>query len=263
MRFFDCNVMIGQTVAPLPHGALDMRSLLAEMDRLRIEKALFFHYAFGMDAKNDMNRLTLAAARQSDRLVPSWVLDIALSRMDEKLEDQVDRMLDAGVKAARIFLDEGPSAGPLSLKIYMLESLYARLNLHRVPLLIPDEYLHGQPTPYSQVPRASYDDIEEICRNFPDLPVVLLQPPYNSQQDVITLAQRHKNFYFSMSIYGLFRELENTGALIGADRILFGTDMPVFDPSLPIGLILYSAMNDRNKELIASENLTRLLEAVR
>ena len=262
MKFFDCNVMIGQTVTPLPSGALDVRSLLAEMDRLRIDQTLFFHYAFTMDQKTDMNRLTLAAARESSRLVPTWVLSTVLTRMREKLEDQIDRMLDSGVKAARVFVDEAPQAGPLSLKLYLLESLYARMNQHRVPLLIPDDYLNAQGTPSSSPPVASYEDIENICRSFPDLPVVLLDPHYNSQQAVITLAQRHKNFYFSIPVYGLFRELENTAALIGAERMLFGTDMPVQDPSLGLGMILYAALNDGDKRLIAAGNLTRLLGSV-
>ena len=262
MKFFDCNVMIGEAVVPIPNAILDARTLLAEMDRLDIAQALFFHYAFTMDQKKDINRLTLEAARQSNRLVPTWVLSTAVTRMGEKLEDQVGRMLDSGVKAARIFLDEGPSAGPLILKLYMLEDVYARMNQHRIPLLIPDEYLHAQPTLSSLIPQASYDDIETICRSFPDLPIVLLQPPYNSQQALLTLAQRHKNFYFSMPIYGLFRELENTARMIGADRMLFGSNMPVHDPSLGIGMILYAELNDRDKQLMAGGNLARLLESV-
>jgi predicted TIM-barrel fold metal-dependent hydrolase len=260
MKFFDCNVMIGQTVVPTPNAILDARTLLAEMDRLEIDQALFFHYAFTMDQKNDMNRLTQAAARQSDRLAPVWVLSTVVTRMGEKFEYQIDRMLDSGVKAARVFPDEGPSAGPLSLKPYMLENLYERMSQHHIPLLIPDEYLHGQATLSSPNPEASYDDIEVICRNFPDLPVVVLQPAYNSQQFLLTLAQRHKNFYFSMPIYGLFRD---TAAIIGADRILFGSNMPVYDPSLGIGMLLYADMNDRDKQLISGGNLARLLEAVR
>jgi predicted TIM-barrel fold metal-dependent hydrolase len=263
MKFFDCNVMIGQTVVPTPNAILDVRALLGEMDRLEIDQVLFFHYAFTMDQKNEMNRLTQAAARQSNRLVPAWVLSTAVTRRGEKLEDQIDRMLDSGIKAGRVFPDEGPSAGPLCLKPYLLENLYARMDQHHIPLLIPDEFLHGQATRSSPNPEAGYDDIEVICQNFPDLPVVVLEPAYNSQQFLLTVAQRHKNFYFSMPIYGLFRELENTAAVIGADRILFGSNMPVYDPSLGIGMILYADMNDRDKQLISGGNLARLLEAVR
>jgi uncharacterized protein len=255
--------MIGQTVVPLPAAIPDAKSLLAEMDRLGIERSLFFHYAFTMDQKNEMNRLTRAAAQESNRLVPTWVLATCLTRMREKLEDQIDRLLDSGFKAARVHVDEAPQAGPLSLKVYLLENVYARMNQHRIPLLIPDDYLNGQGTMSSPAPRAGYEDLEDICRNFPDLPVVLLDPHYNSQQVVITLAQRHKNFYFTVSVYGLFREMENTAALIGPGRLLFGTALPVQEPSLGMGMILYATLNDHDKQLIAAGNLTRLLESVR
>ena len=57
--------------------------------------------------------------------------------------------------------------------------------------------------------------------------------------------------------------MENTAAIIGSDRLLFGTNMPMLDPSLGMGLILYAAMNDRDKALIAGGNLKRLLDSVR
>ena len=262
MNFFDCDVMIGPTATPLPSGTLDARTLLAEMDRLQIEKTLFFHYSFDIDAKKEMSRLTLAAARESDRLIPSWVLATTPTRIGEKLEDQIDRMLDARVRAARIYPDEGPSAGPLYLKIYMLEKVYDRMNQHRIPLLIPNELLNSEATAHSAVPRAGYEDIEALCENFPDLPVVILHPTYESQAQLLALGQRHKNFHFTIPVYGLFRELESTAKMIGADRLMFGTNMPFLDPSLGMGMILYASLDDRDKEMIAGGNLQRLLDSV-
>ena len=264
MNFFDCNSMIGQPVIPLPGGTLDMQGLLAEMDHLGIEKTLFFHYVFGeTDVKELMNRATLAAAHHSDRLVPTWVLDTAPVKVGEKLEDQITRMLDAGVRAARFYPDEGGSAGTLSLKLYLIERTLERMDQHRFPLLIPDEYLHGVPTTHSERPHANYEDIDVICARFPNLPVIILQPAYNNQADLIALAQRHKNFYFTIPIYSLFRLLENTAALIGADRLLFGSNLPFSEGSIGIGMILYAAMGERDKALIAGGNLKRLLDGVR
>ncbi len=112
MNFFDCNTMIGQTVIPLPGGTLDAKSMLAEMDHLGIEESLFSHYVFGeTDVKEAMNQATLAAARHSGRLVPTWVLDTAPAKTGENVEDQIPRMLDAGLRAARLYPDEGGSAG--------------------------------------------------------------------------------------------------------------------------------------------------------
>ncbi len=60
MKFFDCNVMIGQTIVPTPNAILDPKTLLDEMDRLEIDRALFFHYSSMEESeqKNDMNRVS-------------------------------------------------------------------------------------------------------------------------------------------------------------------------------------------------------------
>src|SRR5207248_6424240 len=96
MKFFDANVMIGQTIVPTPNAFLDAHQLLSEMDRLDIDRALFFHYSprEEMEQMRDMNRLTLKAAGLSDRLIPTWVISTAITRVGENLEDQIDRMLD-------------------------------------------------------------------------------------------------------------------------------------------------------------------------
>ncbi|HZU27148.1 MAG TPA: amidohydrolase family protein [Bryobacteraceae bacterium] len=264
MTFFDTNSMLGELPNPLPGGTLDAPGLLREMDHYGIEKTLFFHYAYGEgDMKDEMNRRTLAAARRSDRLIPTWVLSTGPVRVGEAAGVQITRMLDAGVRAARFYPDETGCAGPLTIKTYAIEGLLQPLNEHHIPLLIPESYLHGQPTTHSPFPRGSYEDIDAICGQFPDLPIVVLQPSYTDRFDLIALAQRHKNLHFTIPIYSLFRLLENTAGLIGADRLLFGTNMPYSDPALGIGMVQYSVLGESEKKLIAGGNLRRLLDGVR
>src|SRR5581483_10244473 len=216
MNFFDANSMLGALPNGLPGGTLDAPGLLREMDHLGIEKTLFFHYAYGEgDMKDEMNRRSLEAARTSSRLVPTWVLSTGPVRVGEAPAVHVTRMLDAGVRAARFYPDETGCAGPLTIKTYATEGLLGALNEHHIPLLIPESYLHGQPTTHSTFPRASYDDLDAICGRFPNLPIVVLQPSYTDRFDLIALAQRHKNFHFTIPIYSLFRLLENTAGLIG------------------------------------------------
>ena len=45
MRFFDCNVFFGSPVKRLPAPVPTADSLLAEMDRAGVEKALAWHIA--------------------------------------------------------------------------------------------------------------------------------------------------------------------------------------------------------------------------
>ena len=49
----------------------------------------------------------------------------------------------------------------------------------------------------------------------------------------------------------------------GAERLLFGSFLPVSDPLVPIGMVLDADLSEEEKRLIAGDNLRRLLEGVR
>jgi predicted TIM-barrel fold metal-dependent hydrolase len=254
-RFFDCNAMIGNTLAPLPAPLLDAGALLREMDRFGIEEALFHHHA---PSKSEMNRLTLMAAKTSKRLTPCWVMPVSPVRVDENIEDQVDAMLEAGVRAARFVPDEGPQAAPLTLRIYALEKVFEKLNRHRVPVMIAAEHF--------QTPMAAttygWDQVYDICTAFPALPLILLQPRYAAQTPLIAALRLHQNLYFTIPWYGLFHQVESIVQMFGPERALFGTNLPHIDPALPVGMVNYGLFTVEQKKLIAGDNLRRLLRSV-
>ena len=57
-------------------------------------------------------------------------------------------------------------------------------------------------------------------------------------------------------------QLETVVKTIGADRVLFGSQMPYWDPSLPIGMLNYAELANEQKQQIAGGNLQRLLDQV-
>ncbi len=260
--FFDCDVMLGQTVAPPAAPLLDARALLEEMDRHNIAKALVFHYAaaFGPEAAARMNERTLASVRASSRLVPCAALATTISQLDQKLEAQVDAIAAAGFRAARIVPGEGPTAHPVSLSLYALDATLAGLERRRMPLLIPAEHFDLRTDP---ILTYSFDHIDAVCRAFPQLPVILLRPHYTAQAGLIPLMRRHANLHISATLLTLLGQVESFAAMFGAERILFGSHTPYRDPSVPYGNIAYGRLSPRDKELIAGGNLRRLLEAVR
>jgi hypothetical protein len=257
--FFDANAMIGPMTVPPPAVIPDAASLLQVMDRFGIARSLFFHYSIGPEAKDEMNRATIGAAKFSKRLAPCWALSYAPSQIGEKLEDQVDRMLAAGFRAARLYPDEGPAAGPVTLRLFALERLFDRLSRRHVPLLLPAEHFHAP----AAAPSYSAADVDAACRAFPELPVVLLQPKYNAQAELLALARRHKNIYLTIPALGLFRQLESMVSMLGARRLLFGTNLPWSDPSLPVGMVSYAALTETEKRQISGDNLEALLAGVR
>lgn len=253
--FFDANAMVGATLVPPPGALRDAGALLRAMDHYGIQEALVYHHA---GSYTDMNRRTLEMMRQSKRLWPCWVLPVSYQTIGEKLEDAVDRMLEAGVKAARFVAEEGSHTATLHLRHWQYGELLDRLDRHKVPLMLSAEHFD---TPAAAT-GYGWDEIHELCKAYPDMPVVLLQPRGLHQAPLIALMRRHRNLYFTIPWFGLFRQLENLVDMFGAERALFGANMPYTDPGLPLGMVNYGKFTVAQKKLIAGDNLRRLLRNV-
>jgi predicted TIM-barrel fold metal-dependent hydrolase len=47
----------------------------------------------------------------------------------------------------------------------------------------------------------------------------------------------------------------------GAERLLFGTNLPTFNPGAAVTTVMYADIAEEDKSLIAAGNLRRLLES--
>ena len=254
LPFFDASAMIGNTIPPLPEPLPDARALLGEMDHFGIERTLFFAYRFAPEGAAAINAATLAAAKVSDRLAPCWVLQTSPDTIGENLKSEADRIVAGGARAARLFPSEGPSASPLPLRPYLIGDILAGLERFRIPLLVPESLLN-----LAQLGAGAYDPIDQICSAYPRLPMVILEPRYNSAPLLVPLMARHKALYATITLFGLYRQLESLSAMVGPERLLFGTGLPHFDASIATGMLLYSGLPPKTLEMIAGGNLRRLL----
>jgi predicted TIM-barrel fold metal-dependent hydrolase len=256
LPFFDANAMIGDTLPPLPEPLPDARALLDEMDHFGIERALFFAHRFAPEGARAMNEATLAAAKASDRLAPCWVLQTSPDTIGEDLKGEPARIAASGARAARLFPTEGPSASPLALRTYLIGDILAGLERLRIPLLVPESLLN-----LATLGAGAYDPIDQICSAYPRLPLVILEPRYNSAPLLVPMMRRHASLHATITLFGLYRELESLAAMVGPERLLFGTGLPHFDASIATGMLLYSALPPKSLEMIAGGNLSRLLAA--
>ena len=255
-RLFDCNAMTGNTLVPQRSWVPNADIMLREMDRFGIEKALVYHYHLERERGN---RLARDAARGSARLAACYMLENRVTRFGKDLAGQVDYLVESGFRAARVIPDEGPTAPPLTLRVYDIRPVLERLTAHRVPLLVPADHM----TTAAATLTYGFDQIHAICEAFPELPVILLQPRYPAQQPLISLMQQHRNLYATIDLLGLFRQVESMTKLFGARRFLFGSNLPYHDPALGIGMLRYGLLTDSQKAAIAGANLERLLAEVR
>ena len=246
--YFDCDVMIGKSRIPITDEMADTSELLKQMDRYGIDNTLFYY-------RDGVNLRGAGEAAKSDRVDLCWVLSVTLRGPGDRLTDEVDRLTDSGAKAARFLASDGPSDPPLLIKPFLLGKLYERLEQRRTPLL-----LEGAPL-YRTEGTATYslEDVDAICASFPELPVILLRTHRSLQTQLAVLMRKHQNLYFTHALNTLYGQLEQVVELVGADRVLFGSQAPYWDPSLPIGMLNYAELSTEKKKLVAGDNLRRLL----
>jgi predicted TIM-barrel fold metal-dependent hydrolase len=110
----------------------------------------------------------------------------------------------------------------------------------------------------------AFADLPALCRDYPDMPVVLLRQPFNSSRALTPLLEKLPNFYLDIAITvdtGYLEELAENRC--GSEKLLFGSGMPLFEPSGALGLVMYSALGQRDKENILSANWERLEGGIR
>jgi predicted TIM-barrel fold metal-dependent hydrolase len=70
------------------------------------------------------------------------------------------------------------------------------------------------------------------------------------------------NIYVETSNFVGNGYIEYTVREFGAGRLIFGSFLPVNDPSVAICMVLDADIDEKEKKLIASENLSRLVDGV-
>ncbi len=110
------------------------------------------------------------------------------------------------------------------------------------------------------------EEMEYIIKKFPQATIVF--PHFGDSHEYdhifkrVDLVARNKNCYLDTSGYGHDRVgmLEYAVKTIGADRVLFGSDFSINDPSTVIGRIESSFLTEEQKRKIFSDNLLALLK---
>ena len=80
----------------------------------------------------------------------------------------------------------------------------------------------------------------------------------------VSLAQAHPNYVIDLGGSAHQRgALADLVARVGAERILFGTDFPIFDFAYQMGRVLGAALDETQKRHILHDNAARLFRLSR
>lgn len=224
-------------------GGLD--SMLEVMDRCGIDVACIApHVGIGPDVEW-ANRLTAEAMRRyPDRIWGYICFDPNLP--SQRMLDELKRYHEVhGMRGIKLHPDT--HRHPLDGPRYEPAFEFAARN----GLYILTHTWDG--SGFSDPQRAGV-----VAERFPEVPILMGHcggSPRGYEKSV-EVAKAHKNAFLEIcgSEYsGVW--MEGLVRQIGADRIVFGTDMPFHDPRFQLGRVVLSKISDEEKCLILGENM--------
>lgn len=240
-RFFDVNARIGRAGAVRPEHILEPRRLLEEMDYCGIERALVFHaWAREWDAPSG-NRKLLEEIAGFQRLHPCYCL-LPHATAEMPPPEVVAADLKARQGAARLY----PKDHQYVLSDWCAGRLLSALEEAGVPVLL-------------EMGQTNWEEIASVLKAHPRLPVILLGTSYRIDRYIYPLWCQYDNLYLEIATYQVMRGLEEVSRRFGAERLVFGTGLPLLDAGGPIAQVMYAELSDRQKALIAGGTLARLL----
>ncbi|MBO9610191.1 MAG: hypothetical protein J7639_29805, partial [Paenibacillaceae bacterium] len=152
------------------------------------------------------------------------------------------------VKAVRMF----PAAAEhnFSLEAWSCGELFEALEHYLVPLFLGMDQL-------------GWNDLFELCRSYPALPIVLTEVNYRMDRRLYPLLERFPQLRIETIGYKVHLGIEELCKRFGAERLVFGSGMPLYSGAAAVSMVRYAGIGEREKRLIAGDNLRAMLKEVR
>lgn len=240
-------------------NALDVDTLLSELDLLSIDEALVVHsYAQELDYRVGNDLVADAIGRAPRRLRPMATLFPTPTgrRSTNRTVDYLEELLTSGVRAVRLhpnpthhIMDPAVYARQYPLVTEVAGPLLEAMQAYRVPMFV-------------ELAQVTWPEIYTVCREFPRLPVVLLNVSYTHKRSLFGGFDTYQNLFAECSGFHAYRGVEEICDLFGSERLLFGTRLPTYNAVAAIGMVMYADIDPPSRSAIAGGNLRRLLDGV-
>ncbi|MDZ7264404.1 MAG: amidohydrolase family protein [candidate division KSB1 bacterium] len=249
IKYVDCFAAIDKWAGKDPAAPWTVEKMLADMERCRIHAALVYSN-FAKELHPSLgNQHVLDVCREHPRLIPCWV---ALPHHAEEAaigSRFVQTMVDSGVKAVKLF----PRMHRYLLDEASVGSLLAALQEAEIPVIFD----RGEHEVAQQ--QIEWEAIAPLCSRYPKLNVILHSVRWEATRYLIPLLQQCPNLYVEFSNHQGNRIIELLVEKVGADQLLFGTQMMEKSPGAAKLLIEYGEIDEQQRYQIAGGNLLRLL----
>ncbi|OIN97037.1 hypothetical protein AUJ66_04575 [Candidatus Desantisbacteria bacterium CG1_02_38_46] len=248
--FFDINGLIGQPVFSDSSGKmnryLSAEEFIRDMDHCGIDCALVSHWEAKYNYPPSGNKKLMEEIRGHNRFYPCWFILPSITGEMPQPKELIHQLHSNNVRAVRFF----PGRHNFNLTEQSLEPLFKELEKNNILAIV-----EGWP-------------VEHFCLSYPKLKFVT---DGCGLRDLYPLMERCRNLYISLERFPESNIIEDLCKNFGAERILFGTIHGSFNAyeqrgeiiyglsGSEITMITYADISEKEKKMIAGENLKKIL----
>ena len=110
-------------------------------------------------------------------------------------------------------------------------------------------------------PQNSVANVREMIKSHKDIFFIMGHSAPGALDDAIEVAKANDNVFLDIcDIHRHSGIIEKMVNAVGSERVLFGTDMPWYDPNYAIGSVLFANITDQDKKNIFYNNAVELLK---
>ena len=242
MRIIDMHAHTGKW---LFHSRITDADIPGMLDKFGIEKAVFSSGLALMDDLSLGNRENYEFVLKDDRCYAYVVVNP--NRMEESIQQlsfYLGRKKVVGVKMH-------PEQYEHPVNSEKNKKLLAIIDSYGLPILIH--------TAHSEVCRPSH--VLEIAKQFKNNKYILAHMGNAWWQEAVMTASLSDNIYTDIiSSWCAFDQIRYACEVLGPQRVLYGSDLSLLDPSISIGMVQSSEISQEDKEKVFYKNALELFD---
>jgi len=265
LQLFDVNCFYGRAKSPAAKQIERIEGLLAEMDFYGIREALVYHISAKEEFFAVGNEMLANELDDIGRVHPVCTAVPHHTGEIDPPEVFFKKMKSQGFCACRLF----PRYHGFLLNKITCGEMLSTLEKYRMPLIL--DHFEGvtwegiDKTSIAEIQKSlggvTWDTIDQLLSDFPHLPFIVtnVMNGYGQERYSYPLLKFYKNLYLETSTLQVAGSLENICKVFGAERLIFGSGLPLINPGGPITQLFHADITWEEKKLIAGDNLRDIL----
>ena len=230
-------------------------ALLGKMDALGIEQAVVssLENVFYKDLLAGNRSLQAQVSANSDRFLPAFTINPTFPGWEEDLEICVQEF---GMRVMRLHPNYHQYALDAAEGTAVLEAALAHGFVVIVTIGMEDTRHHH---PLVKVPDVPSGQMAAAVSAFSDVPFLVAAGSFSAHNAVWAQSTHTDNLYLEISrVQGPVGDIEKLCGTMGADHVLFGTNLPLHVPEAATMAIEHAKISADERRMIVQENAVRL-----